>query len=104
VDSFSMSRYECGRNLRANTLRTKTPQATPFLVTIFFGFFWGEVSKKVKQSVLKDLEEKGPACAGPIFFGIGVRSETGYCQHGKSRSWWIAEFPETVSVLPTSEP
>src|SRR6266853_6513752 len=30
-------------------------------------------------------QKKGPACAGPIFFGI-LRSETGYCQHGKPRS------------------
>jgi hypothetical protein len=31
-------------------------------------------------------KKEGPACAGPVFFGISIRSETGYCQHGKSRS------------------
>ncbi len=52
-----------------------------------------------------DVEKKGR----PYLLRIGVRSETGYGPKtdqtsGKARSWWTNEFPETVSVLPTSAP
>ena len=51
-----------------------------------------------------EVAEKRAGLRRPYLLRIGVRSETGYCQHGKSRSWWTCEFPETTSVLPTSEP
>ncbi len=55
------------------------------------------------------LAEKRAGLRRPYLLRIGVRSETGYGPKtdqtsGKARSWWTNEFPETVSVLPTSAP
>jgi len=54
-------------------------------------------------------KEKGPACAGPYLLQICGRSETAYGPttdqtSGKAKSWWMIEFSETVTLLPTRAP